>query len=405
MARPTKAANETAWRNRIVGSGEEKAADILANPLNWRVHPKAQRIAMKAAFDNVGWIQQVILNKRTNRLIDGHMRVELAKERGESVPVIYVDLSLEEEKLALASIDPIGDMASTDKVALSKLIKDSKQYSDDVEELMDQISAQSRMKAEELIDTSDLPLEGYGVTELPVATLSADAIFSSSNKFDIPDLMPHMLSTQVPHKLWAGKEFGQPDDLTDYLFMKDRLPGEWSPEGAVLGFYVFDKHFEHIWNDCVKNVEELIGAGWGAVLSPDFSVLEDWPFPAKIWNYYRERWMSRFWQECGVPVIPNVMGMYSKDDDWTVATLPTKIPVMSVQVRTAASETHMKKMAVRSLNINIEHCNPDSIIIYGGAESRNWLEPNLPTGVEYVWLSSVAALRAGNRKGTKKRNA
>jgi hypothetical protein len=29
------------WRNRIIGHGEEAPDQLLANPRNWRIHPKA----------------------------------------------------------------------------------------------------------------------------------------------------------------------------------------------------------------------------------------------------------------------------------------------------------------------------------------------------------------------------
>lgn len=93
----------TAWQNRIVGHGTEKPDALLANPRNWRIHPKAQQEAMAGALDQVGWVQNVIVNNRTGHIVDGHLRAELAISRGESsIPVVYVDLSEEEEALALA---------------------------------------------------------------------------------------------------------------------------------------------------------------------------------------------------------------------------------------------------------------------------------------------------------------
>ena len=94
------------WRNRIVGTGEEKPDALLANPRNWRIHPKLQREAMAGVLDQVGWIQNVMVNRRTGFLVDGHLRVDLAMERGEaSIPVVYVDLTEEEEGLALAALE------------------------------------------------------------------------------------------------------------------------------------------------------------------------------------------------------------------------------------------------------------------------------------------------------------
>src|SRR6266704_2927845 len=34
------------WRNRIVGHGEEDPEQLLANPKNWRIHPKNQQDAL-----------------------------------------------------------------------------------------------------------------------------------------------------------------------------------------------------------------------------------------------------------------------------------------------------------------------------------------------------------------------
>ena len=70
-----------AWRSRIVGSGEEAPDQLAANPRNWRTHPAAQRKALRGSLDTVGWVQQVIVNKRTGNVVDGHARIEEALSR------------------------------------------------------------------------------------------------------------------------------------------------------------------------------------------------------------------------------------------------------------------------------------------------------------------------------------
>lgn len=110
--------------NRIVGHGEENPDQLLANPKNWRIHPKDQQDALEDVLQRVGWVQNVIVNQRTGRLVDGHLRVELALRRGEnSIPVVYVDLDEKEEDLVLATIDPISGLAATDAVKLNELLK------------------------------------------------------------------------------------------------------------------------------------------------------------------------------------------------------------------------------------------------------------------------------------------
>ena len=108
-------ANPTEWRNRIVGEGEQQASQFLANPNNWRTHPQNQRDAMRGALNEVGWVQRVIVNRRTGYLIDGHERVWEALQNGDAaVPFVEVDLDEAEEAYVLATLDPIGAMAAAD---------------------------------------------------------------------------------------------------------------------------------------------------------------------------------------------------------------------------------------------------------------------------------------------------
>jgi hypothetical protein len=123
MGRPMATAPTMPWRNRITGSGEETPDQLLANPANWRIHPKAQQAALAGALDQVGWVQQVLVNQRSGFVVDGHARVALALSRGEaSVPVLYVDLDPAEEALVLATLDPIGAMATRDDEKLRALL-------------------------------------------------------------------------------------------------------------------------------------------------------------------------------------------------------------------------------------------------------------------------------------------
>jgi len=115
----------TAWANRIVGHGEEAPEGLLANPANWRLHPKAQQDALAGVLSEVGWVQDIIVNRRTDHVIDGHLRVSLAlREAARSVPVVYVDLDPAQEALILATLDPLAAMATTDEAKLAALLAD-----------------------------------------------------------------------------------------------------------------------------------------------------------------------------------------------------------------------------------------------------------------------------------------
>ena len=113
----------TTWKNRIVGYGEEPPDQLLANPANWRIHPGPQQAALSGTLSEVGIVQNVIVNKRTGYVVDGHLRISLAmREHQPTIPVTYIDLSLEEEALILATIDPIAAMANADADQLKALL-------------------------------------------------------------------------------------------------------------------------------------------------------------------------------------------------------------------------------------------------------------------------------------------
>ena len=120
---PTKPTPALPLRNRIVGAGLEAPDQLLSNPRNWRLHPKEQQDALEGVLETVGWTQQVVVNRTTGFMVDGHLRVALALRRGESeIPVSYVELSEAEEALILATFDPIGAMAVTDEKLLDELV-------------------------------------------------------------------------------------------------------------------------------------------------------------------------------------------------------------------------------------------------------------------------------------------
>ena len=131
------------WQSRIVGHGEESPDQLLANPSNWRIHPKSQQDALAKVLDTVGWVQEVIVNKSTNFVIDGHLRVALAISKGEpTIPVVYVDLTEDEEQLILASLDSLAHMAVVDDEQLTGLLDNIRKRDESLGGLVEQIAGE-----------------------------------------------------------------------------------------------------------------------------------------------------------------------------------------------------------------------------------------------------------------------
>lgn len=157
-------AKTSTWRNRIVGHGEQPASQFLANPNNWRVHPQSQRDALHGALNEVGWVQQVIVNRRTGYLVDGHERVWQALQNGDApVPYVEVDLDEAEEAYVLATLDPIGAMAMADKGKLSELLGEISTDGEAIMSLLADLAEKESIWSESPIGDTSTDREGQGV--------------------------------------------------------------------------------------------------------------------------------------------------------------------------------------------------------------------------------------------------
>lgn len=136
-------------RDRIVGFGRKPADQFTANPLNWRVHPKKQQLAVAASLRDLGWIDVAIENVTTGNLVDGHERVWQALRNGGDVPYIQVELSPEEEAQALATLDPITGMATADAGILEELLRHVSTGEEAIQEMLGELAAQQSVPAEE----------------------------------------------------------------------------------------------------------------------------------------------------------------------------------------------------------------------------------------------------------------
>jgi hypothetical protein len=110
------------WINRIVGYGSEAPDQLLANPYNFRIHSQQQQDVLLDVLDEVGIIQAVVVNRVTDHVVDGHLRIMLAiKHQEPLVPVIYVEMDEQTEQKALLTFDAVGAMARTDRKILDDL--------------------------------------------------------------------------------------------------------------------------------------------------------------------------------------------------------------------------------------------------------------------------------------------
>lgn len=248
------------WRSRIVGTGEEAPDQLLANPRNWRIHPKAQQDALAGVLSEVGWVQNVIVNQRTGHVVDGHARVEIAISRGEAtVPVVYVDLDENEEGIVLAALDPLAGMAVQDSEKWNALLAEISVTDADLRALL----VPTEPKAG-LTDADDVPPTPEEPTTKPGdlwllgehRLLCGDSTKAEDVARVLAGAVPHLCVTDPPygvnydpswrseaaaagHLAYAARRVGEVtnDDRADWRETWALFPGDviysWHPAGAT----------------------------------------------------------------------------------------------------------------------------------------------------------------------------
>lgn len=134
-------ADKTMWESRIVGYETINPEQVLANPQNFRTHPESQAAPLRALLSNVGIVQNIIINRTTGHLIDGHLRVMEALKAGQSeLPATIVELSPDEERLILASYDHLSSLAGIDVAQLDALLRDVSSDNADIQAMISEFA-------------------------------------------------------------------------------------------------------------------------------------------------------------------------------------------------------------------------------------------------------------------------
>lgn len=131
---------------------------------NYRLHPTNQRRALERGLKTLGWLTPLVLNRRTGRLLDGHLRREEAIERGlEAVPVVVVDIPEEREHAALGIIDTVSGMALEDDELKSVIARSTAQ----VDEALAQMLYSLTEMEEEVPEEEKSDEDKFGVALVP----------------------------------------------------------------------------------------------------------------------------------------------------------------------------------------------------------------------------------------------
>ncbi len=109
-------------RNRIKRHVTARAGDLVPHELNPRLHTEAQRAALAALYEEVGFARSLLAYELPDgrlKLIDGHLRRDLDPEQVVEVEVL--DVNDAEARTLLLALDPLVQMAEYEATTLCEL--------------------------------------------------------------------------------------------------------------------------------------------------------------------------------------------------------------------------------------------------------------------------------------------
>lgn len=247
-----------------------------SHPENWKLHPAEQLQTIERSVERFGHLEPMgTYNRRTGRLINGHARKSLYAGKG-VVPIWVVDLSEEDEREALATLDPSGWISTPDRAKFDALLaKVPKIDHEQTNRLLDLVKRSATL-LEPKTDETTQPEDQQRVS------LPLDTLWPSNNGIDVAALLLDMAADQIPGPVlqWGTQAQGKPHK------------GTWH-------FYAWDAKFEVLW----KYPDRVFASGAPVLCEPNFSTVEQTPLWHALSQIGRKRWLARYWQAQGRKVL------------------------------------------------------------------------------------------------------
>lgn len=137
---------------------------------------------------------------------------------------------------------------------------------------------------------------------------------------------------------------------------------EKHPEDKIVHFFLDDYQFERVWNNPDRYLTVL--SKFKAVLTPDFSMYTDFPFPVQLFNQYRRQWCGAYWQENGINVIPTICWSTPDSFDWCFDGIPED-SLVCISTVGGFSSRQSKEAWLKGYHKALEVLHPSKILLFG----------------------------------------
>lgn len=174
--------------------------------------------------------------------------------------------------------------------------------------------------------------------------LNVSCLFETDNKYGFP-----IVST--------SKEFSA-EDLIPFHTCKAMRKEDLN---KAVHFFLDDYKFEQIWTRPRDFIN--LFQFYGNIVSPTFSIWSNQPYALNVFNMYRSRWCTRFFQEFGINVLVDVRWSDEKSYDFAFSGIEKNTPVIVNTVGTKYLDN--RKMFRDGFYEMLKVLEPNKLYVYG----------------------------------------
>lgn len=197
--------------------------------------------------------------------------------------------------------------------------------------------------------------------------------------------MPQLLNTSLREYEGVG-EYSIPviqpvrelPRIDDWLEFEKAKKLRNKPKRTGVHFFEYDFKFECVWNFPDRYADVL--SNYDAIITPDFSYYVDFPKALRIYNKYRMHWITAYWQEKGLTVIPLIRFGYEEDWDWCFDGYPIG-SIVAISTVGSGKDSASIEFGHRGYEEMLKRLQPKEILIY--TNSFNYY----PGNVRYIKYS------------------
>ncbi len=203
-------------KNRIKELRRVQARALKPHPENFRLHPKRQREAMQAVLKEIGYADALLARELPDgslALIDGHLRAETTPDV--EVPVLVLDVTEEEARKLLLTIDPLAALAGTNDDVLASLLKSVDFDSTELDKFVERLARDSGIALADPAVEDEAPLPESVAISQPgdLWALGEQRLLcgDSTKKDDVERLLsgaaPRLMLTDPPYGVMLDMEW------------------------------------------------------------------------------------------------------------------------------------------------------------------------------------------------------